>query len=107
MLAGLRKDGLDVSKPTILSIQGRPPPLCYQLLARVRDGGDAKVSAIRVSAQSFGLCKALGSCEARAADEGHDCNVPAGALDQNLLRVSLPVVELALLDAATRRSRFQ
>ena len=40
-------------------------------------------------------------------DEGHDCNVPAGTLDQNLLRVSLPVIGLALLDAATRRSGFQ
>ena len=61
----------------------------------------------RVSAQSFGVDTAPRVREGGLTDEGHDCNVLAGALDQNLLRVSLPVVGIAPLDAAPRRSRFQ
>jgi hypothetical protein len=49
MLAGLRRDGLGVPSPTVLSIQGQPP-LRFQPPARAFDGHGGKVSAIWVKA---------------------------------------------------------
>jgi hypothetical protein len=49
MVVGLRKDGLDASNTTILSILGQPPGLCLQALARVAGCQTLKVSAIRPS----------------------------------------------------------